>query len=178
MGHEEDYTPPNGSKAARGLTGATLVGDPLTSVTWRLQGVRGGEDTVDPVRGPLNTGGLYGERAGYYLPGYPTGGWQPVQLPATDTTPGVSWYNTDVTLHLPQGQDTSVGLTIADDPARKYRAEIYVNGWDMGNYVNYLGPQHSFPVPNGVLEPARQEHDRHRRVEPGRVAPAASARSD
>jgi beta-galactosidase GanA len=153
MGHEEDYTPSNGNKAARGLTGATLVGNPLTSVTWRLQGVRGGETPVDTVRGPLATGGLYGERAGYMLPGYPTDGWQSVQLPASDTTPGVSWYNTDVTLRLPKGQDTSVGLNIADDSSRKYRAEIYVNGWDMGNYVNYLGPQHSFPIPNGVLNP-------------------------
>lgn len=153
MGHEEDYSGGNTNSAARGLTGALLVGAPLNTITWRLQGVRGGEDTVDMVRGPLNTGGLYGERAGYMLPGYPTTTWQPVTLPATDTTPGVSWYNTDVTLRLPKGQDTSIGLTITDDPSRKYRAEIYVNGWDMGNYVNYLGPQHSFPIPNGVLNP-------------------------
>lgn len=153
MGHEEDYNESNGNKAARGLTSATLVGNPLTSITWRLQGARGGEQPVDTVRGPLNTGGLYGERAGYMLPGYPTKGWQNVKLPATDTTPGVSWYTTDVSLRLPKGQDTSLGLTITDDPSRKYRAEIYVNGWDMGNYVNYLGPQHSFPVPNGILDP-------------------------
>jgi beta-galactosidase GanA len=153
MGHEEDYNESNGNKAARGLTGADLVGAPLNAITWRLQGVRGGEHPVDPVRGPLNTGGLYGERAGYMLPGHPTKGWRPVTLPATDTTPGVSWYTTDVTLGLPKGQDTSVGLTISDDPSRKYRAEIYVNGWDMGDYVNYLGPQHSFPIPNGVLDP-------------------------
>jgi beta-galactosidase GanA len=156
MGHEEDYNESNGNKAARGLTGAALVGNPLGTITWRLQGVRGGETPVDTVRGPLNTGGLYGERAGWMLPGYPTRNWQPVTLPATDTTPGVSWYTTDVALHLPQGQDTSLGLTFTDDPSRKYRAEIYVNGWDMGNYVNYLGPQHSFPVPNGVLNPHGQ----------------------
>ncbi|MEC3998244.1 beta-galactosidase [Actinacidiphila sp. DG2A-62] len=153
MGHEEDYNAANGSKAARGLTGASLAGDPLGTITWRLQGVRGGETPVDTVRGPLATGGLYGERAGYMLPGHPTTGWKPVSLPATDTTPGVSWYRTDVRLNLPKGQDTSLGLTISDDPSRMYRAEIYVNGWEMGNYVNYKGPQHSFPVPDGVLNP-------------------------
>jgi beta-galactosidase GanA len=153
MGHEEDYNESNGNKAARGLTGASLAGNPLGTITWRLQGARGGETPVDSVRGPLATGGLYGERAGYMLPGYPTKNWQPVTLPATDTTPGVSWYTTDVTLDVPKGQDTSLGLTITDDPSRKYRAEIYVNGWDMGNYVNYKGPQNSFPVPNGVLDP-------------------------
>ncbi|MEU6285831.1 beta galactosidase jelly roll domain-containing protein, partial [Streptomyces sp. NPDC047028] len=153
MGHEEDYNESNGNKAARGLTGALLTGDPLNTVTWRLQGVRGGEKPVDDVRGPLATGGLYGERAGWMLPGHPTAKWTPTTLPATDTTPGVSWYSTDVTLHLPKKQDTSLGLTLTDDPSRKYRAEIYVNGWHMGNYVNYLGPQHSFPVPDGVLNP-------------------------
>ncbi|WP_328461734.1 beta-galactosidase [Streptomyces sp. NBC_00448] len=152
MGHDENWGRSDAS-TVRGLTGANLVGDPLSTITWRLQGNRGGQTPVDPVRGPLATGGLYGERAGYMLPGYPTKGWTPTTLPATDTTPGVSWYTTDVNLRLPKGQDTSLGLTLTDDPSRKYRAEIYVNGWDMGNYVNYLGPQHSFPVPNGVLDP-------------------------
>ncbi len=30
---------------------------------------------------------------------------------------------------------------------------LFVNGWMIGNYVNYLGPEHSFPVPNGILNP-------------------------
>ncbi|TQJ92178.1 beta-galactosidase [Streptomyces sp. SLBN-31] len=153
MGHEEDYNSTNGNKTPRGLTSASLVGAPLTSVTWRVQGVRGGESLQDTVRGPLSTGGLYGERAGWSLPGYPDGKWNRVSLPTTDTRPGVSWYRTDVNLDLPRGQDTSLGLTFTDDPSRKYRATIFVNGWQMGNYVNYLGPQHSFPVPNGILDP-------------------------
>jgi hypothetical protein len=122
-------------------------------VTWRVQGVRGGEDLIDPVRGALSTGGLYGERAGWSLPGYPDDLWTSVSLPTTSTRPGVSWYRDDVTLNLPKGQDTSLGLTITDDPSRKYRATLFVNGWQVGNYVNYEGPQHSFPVPNGILNP-------------------------
>ncbi|MER6738403.1 beta-galactosidase [Streptomyces puniciscabiei] len=153
MGHEEDYNSTNGNKTARGLTSASLVGAPLTSVTWRVQGVRGGEELQDTVRGPLSTGGLYGERAGWSLPGYPDGTWNQVSLPTTDTRPGVSWYRTDATLDLPRGQDTSLGLTFTDDPSRKYRATIFVNGWQVGNYVNYLGPQHTFPVPDGILDP-------------------------
>jgi hypothetical protein len=147
MGHEEDYNSANGNKAARGLTTASLLGAPVTPVTWRLQGAR----DVDSVRGPLSTGGLYGERAGWQLPGFDDRSWTPATLPATDATPGVSWYRTTVDLRLPAGQDTSLGLTVNDDPARKYRAELYVNGWLLGNYVNYLGPQHSFPIPNGIL---------------------------
>jgi hypothetical protein len=153
MGHEEDYNSGNGNKAARGLTSATLTGSPFTSVTWRVQGVRDGEGEIDPVRGPLSTGGLYGERAGWDLPGYPDSDWTPVSLPAKSTRPGVSWYRDDVPLNLPKGQDTSLGLTITDDPSRQYRALLYVNGWEIGDYVNYKGPQTSFPVPNGILNP-------------------------
>ncbi|GAA1883676.1 beta-galactosidase [Lapillicoccus jejuensis] len=152
MGHEEDYNSTNGNKSARGLTSAALVGSPLSSITWRLQGDQGGEDVPDPVRGPLSTGGLYGERAGWHLPGFPDAGWASTTLPTSDTRAGVSWYRTTTTLALPKGQDTSVGLTIADDPSRHYRAELFVNGWMVGNYVNDLGPQHSFPVPNGILD--------------------------
>jgi hypothetical protein len=153
MGHEEDYNSTNANKTARGLTSASLTGAPLTSITWRVQGVRGGEDMIDPVRGPLSTSGLYGERAGWSLPGYPDQSWPTVTLPTTDTRPGVSWYRTEVPLDLPKGQDTSLDLTISDDPSRKYRATLFVNGWQVGNYVNYKGPQHSFPVPNGILNP-------------------------
>ena len=38
------------------------------------------------------------------------------------------------------------------DP-HNYRALIFVNGWQIGRYVNDVGPQHSFPIPNGVLNP-------------------------
>jgi hypothetical protein len=174
MGHEEDYNSTNGNKTARGLTSASLVGAPLTSVTWRLQGVRGGEDLQDTVRGPLSTGGLYGERAGWSLPGYPDGKWNRVTLPTTDTRPGVSWYRTDATLDLPHGQDTSLGLTFTDDPSRKYRATVFVNGWQVGNYVNYLGPQHTFPVPNGILNPNGRNSLAHR-LRQLRLVPARRA---
>jgi hypothetical protein len=159
MGHEEDYNSTNGNKAARGLTSASLIGAPLTSITWRLQGVRGGEDMIDPVRGPLSTGGLYGERVGWSLPGYPDGDWTPVTLPATDTTPGVSWYRTDVALDLPKGQDTSLGLTISDDPSGTDAVSDLpflsaTNGWgpverDTSNGGQAAGDGHPIAI-NGV----------------------------
>jgi hypothetical protein len=151
MGHEEDYNSTNANKTARGLTTAALLGSPSTPVTWRIQGNLGGEDIQDPVRGPLAYGGLFGEREGWDLPSYPDTRWAPVTLPASDTRAGVSWYRTSVSLHLPPGQDTSIGVTFSDNPSRRYRALLYVNGWQLGDYVNYLGPEHSFPIPNGIL---------------------------
>jgi beta-galactosidase GanA len=153
QGHNEDYNSGDSHKEARGLIGATLIGAPLGAITWRLQGNRGGETPVDPVRGLMNNGGLTGERSGWSLPGFPDRSWTPVSLPATDTTAGVSWYRTTTRLNLPRGTDTSVGLRIDDDPGRHYRAEIFVNGWQLGRYINDVGPQHSFPIPNGILNP-------------------------
>ncbi|WP_206071160.1 beta-galactosidase [Knoellia koreensis] len=153
MGHNNDYNSSNENKTARGLTSAYLLGSPLTRTTWRLQGVRGGEDLFDTVRGPLANGGLYGERAGWSLPGFPDQDWSPVTLPAADPRPGVTWYRTTAALDLPKDQDTSVGVTITDDPSRRYRAQIFVNGWQVGNYLNDVGPQRSFPVPVGILNP-------------------------
>jgi hypothetical protein len=30
---------------------------------------------------------------------------------------------------------------------------IFVNGWQLGRYINDTGPQHDFPIPNGILKP-------------------------
>ncbi len=151
MGHtEESVQPNNAEKQPRGLAGASLAGS-AAAVTWRIQGDRGGEDPVDPVRGLANTGGLYGERYGWYLPGYPDGSWPSATLPSRSAAAGVVWYRTQARLSLPADQDGSVGLTISDTPARDYRALIYVNGWLVGRYINNLGPEHTFPIPDGIL---------------------------
>ncbi|GGU22761.1 beta-galactosidase [Streptomyces violascens] len=151
MAHEQDWSADDSHKQPRGLTSVRLVGS-AKQIGWRLQGALGGEDLVDPVRGGLNTGGLYGERQGMHLPGYPDGGWPSTSLPDTRSgAAGVSWYRAAFDLDLPQGQDVPLGLTISDDKAKHYRALVYVNGWMTGLYVNALGPQKSFPVQPGML---------------------------
>ncbi|MDD1060766.1 beta-galactosidase [Streptomyces cocklensis] len=144
MAHAEDGGANDAFKAARGLLAATLDG---TVPTWRVQGAAG----TDPVRGPLNTGGLYGERAGWHLPGLPDRHWAPVTLPYTDSRQGVAWYRTDFTLSVDRGTDASIGLTLTDDPSRAYRVQIFLNGWNLGQYANDVGPQHTFVLPNGIL---------------------------
>ncbi|TPG14203.1 beta-galactosidase [Sphingomonas koreensis] len=150
MGHEEDYNAKGENRTARGIVAAKPLGADAKAITWRLQGAIVG---TDPQRGPYNLGGLYGERQGW--PGAPgNAAWKPATLPAdTLRSAGVTWYRTDVTLDLPERQDSSLGLEIKDPPGRHYRATIFVNGWQMGNYIADLGPQHSFPVPNGVIDP-------------------------
>lgn len=145
MGHNEDGGKNDAHKAPRGLLAATLRGA-QPALTWRIQG-----GSPDPVRGPMNNGGLHGERVGYHLSGYPDHGWADVSLPHQETAPGIAWYRTTVTLHLPSDQDVPVGLRFTDDPARKYRVLIFVNGWNVGQYINELGPQRVFTLPQGIL---------------------------
>ena len=150
LGHNEDFASNDSQKQPRGLTAYVLDGS-SAAISWKIQGNLGGEHPVDPVRGPYNNGGLHGERAGYHLQGYPDASWTPVSLPAAASAPGVTWYRTTVALALPATQDVSLALSITDTPTRDYRARIFVNGWHMGVYINKVGPQTVFVVPNGIL---------------------------
>ncbi|MFK0152066.1 beta-galactosidase [Streptomyces sp. NPDC090493] len=146
MQHDMDGASLDTHKVARGLTAASFKGV-SPKVSWRIQGAL----APDPVRGPQNNGGLYGEREGWHLPGFADGGWEAVTLPRADRGMGVTWYRTGFRLSVPGGVDASVGLVLEDDPARAYRVQIFLNGWNLGQYVNDVGPQHTFVLPNGIL---------------------------
>ncbi len=159
--HNEDGGINDAQKEGRGLISATVTDAAGTDlgapIAWKIQGDQGGEDIVDTVRGAVNNGGLYGERAGWYLPGYPDGSWATATVPAASAVPGTSWYRTTFRLQVPAQDDASLGITIGDPStprsAANYRALIFVNGWNMGQYIANVGPQHTFVVPNGVLDP-------------------------
>jgi beta-galactosidase GanA len=146
MQHDQDGKALDTHKAARGLTSASFTGA-APDVTWRIQG----EAAADPVRGPMNNGGLYGEREGWHLPGFPDRDWKAVTFPRSPRYQGVTWYRTTFRLSVPADVDASIGLTLEDDPYRAYRAQIFLNGWNMGQYINNVGPQHTFVLPNGIL---------------------------
>ncbi|MFI1163196.1 beta-galactosidase [Streptomyces sp. NPDC020801] len=146
MAHDQDGSAQDTHKAARGLTAVAFTGG-APKVRWRIQG----EAEPDPVRGPLNNGGLFGERAGWHLPGFPDHDWEAVSLPRAGRRQGVTWYRTTFRLAVDPDVDASIGLTLDDDPSRAYRAQIFLNGWNMGQYVNDVGPQHTFVLPNGIL---------------------------
>ncbi|HEV2342734.1 MAG TPA: beta-galactosidase [Actinocrinis sp.] len=147
MGHSEDGGANDAHKAARGLTGAAFTGATPT-MTWLITG-----GSADPVRGPMNNGGLYGERNGWHLPTFDDSTWSSVTFPRADTFQGVRWYRTTFTYNPPTGVDASIGLTLTDDSTRAYRMQIFLNGWNLGQYINNVGPQHTFVLPTGILQP-------------------------
>ncbi|HEY5187800.1 MAG TPA: beta galactosidase jelly roll domain-containing protein, partial [Solirubrobacteraceae bacterium] len=155
-GHAEDlFSATEQQKLTRGLGSAQVLGSAVP-VTWRIQGTLGGDHPVDLMHGPLNNGGLYGERAGWYQPGFNDSAWRGVTLPdrwvSRGLPPGVGWYRTSFALHLPAKTDIPIGLRLTDDPAQSYEALIFLNGWMVGRYANDLGPQHLFYLPSGVLD--------------------------
>lgn len=152
----------------RGISNATLVGQgkEYAFTEWRIAGNAGLEDNIDPMRGPMNEGGLYAERVGMHLPGYPDHDWTDLDSDAgTLVVPsaGVRAFRTVAPLDVPDGLDVSISFRLtstSDDtftpsnPAytNRLRAMLFVNGYQYGRFSPYIGHQIDFPVPPGVLD--------------------------
>ena len=158
-GHNWDLDADDFHKEARGLISASLQGTAGPSfavpIDWRIQGRRGGEDIADPVRGVTNNGGLHGEREGWHLPGFDDNGWRQVSVLPARLEPGTTWYRTRFSLGVPDGHDATIALAFGDTgvprSAARYRVLIFVNGWNMGQFIAHVGPQRVFPIPEGIL---------------------------
>jgi beta-galactosidase GanA len=94
----------------------------------------GGQDIADIVRGALNEGGLYGERMGWHLPECPDESWEDVTVPDTKGRSGVSWYRTTFVLDFPKNYDVPMGIQFTDTKSKRYRALLFINGWQLGKY--------------------------------------------
>ncbi|PFH52549.1 glycoside hydrolase family 35 protein [Amanita thiersii Skay4041] len=154
MGYEEDWTAASDFfKIPRGIMNYSFPNSPDTTVNvWKVAGNLGGEDYVDTVRGPLNEGGLYGERQGWHLPGFDDTKWESGSPIDGMSTAGVMFYRTTFPLNIPDGVDYPMALVIANSTINPhFRAQFYVNGYQFGKYINHIGPQKSFPVPQGIL---------------------------
>ena len=156
-GHDETSTS-HGVENPRGLLGATLIGSSFTS--WRIQGQAGTMAAyLDPVRGPLNEGGLYGERLGWHLPGYDASSWPSGSPTVGLATSGVQWYLTNFTLDFDADLDVPIGLTLSAASASggnssaipPMSVEAWVNGYRYVKYQPLIGPQSEFRFPPGVV---------------------------
>jgi beta-galactosidase GanA len=158
-GHNWDLDADDFHKEQRGLISASVEAPGGRSfgipIAWKIQGNRGGEDIADPARGVPNTGGLAGERLGWHLPGFDDARWASATVPAASATAGTIWYRTGFDLAVPKGQDATIAVSFGDAgvprSASRYRALIFVNGWNMGQFIAHIGPQRTFPIPEGIL---------------------------
>ncbi|WP_143180842.1 beta-galactosidase [Buchananella hordeovulneris] len=158
MGQNLDWSDDGLSRQNRGLEDVAISNGDAASVVWKIQGARDVDNPLDVTRTMYNNGGLYGERAGWYLPGYPTTGWKSATHLRADK-PGVAWYRSAFDLDVPAGQDVSFRLEVqssrftAQRRADQSEVLLFVNGWNTGVYVGDIGPQTSFTIPSGFLNP-------------------------
>ncbi|OKL55621.1 putative beta-galactosidase E [Talaromyces atroroseus] len=159
MGQDEEGPGTDAIKFPHGILNYSLAGhDDQSDVTWKMTGNLGGEQYRDLARGPLNEGALYAERQGYHYPQPPASNWT-VSSPVEDglAAPGVGFYTTSFRLDIPSGWDVPMsfvfnnGSDAAKSPSQNYRCLIFVNGYQFGKYINNLGPQTTYPVPEGIL---------------------------
>jgi hypothetical protein len=155
-GYEENWAPGmDQMKWPRGILDFNLTGHAKSDVTWKITGNLGGEKYIDKARGPWNEGGLYAERQGYTQPNPPSQSWASGSPFKGISTAGVAFYQTDFALDLPQNYDIPLafnfGNTTMNGAVANYRAQLWVNGYQFGKYANNIGPQTSFPVPQGTL---------------------------
>lgn len=53
---------------------------------------------------------------------------------------------------MPAGFDIPMSYVFTNTTTfSNFRSQLYVNGYQFGKYVNSIGPQTSFPVPEGIL---------------------------
>ncbi|KAL4260568.1 glycosyl hydrolase 35 family protein [Pleurotus pulmonarius] len=152
-GMNQDYDIDDEHKTPRGIRGYKLLGDNgIDFDTWKVAGNFGGENAPDAVRGPYNEGGWWFERVGAHLPGFDASPWNTSCTPYQGrSTPGVTVYRTSFSLNIPHDADIPLAFDLELDNTQPHRVLIYVNGWQFGRFISSLGPQTSFPVPEGIL---------------------------
>ncbi|KAB8221838.1 beta-galactosidase, domain 2-domain-containing protein [Aspergillus novoparasiticus] len=134
----------NTMKLPRGLLDYDLSGhDSKSDVSWKI------------------TGNLGGEQKAYHLPGAlnsTKAGWQTRTPQEGLSVAGVGLFATTFSLDYPQRYNipTSVVFTnsTAVDENNKsgaFRIQLFVNGWQFGKYINNIGPQTEYPIPEGIL---------------------------
>lgn len=154
-GHDQDSTA-EGVNNPRGILGALLhphgTSDQTGFKSWKIQGNAGGGANIDPVRGPMNEGGIYAERLGWHLPGFEPKGWERSSSPQEGIdSSGIKFYITTFHLNIDSDLDVPLGVELSAPEGTVARVMIWMNGYQYGKYVPHIGPQTRFPIPPGVI---------------------------
>ncbi|PVG04082.1 putative beta-galactosidase [Serendipita vermifera] len=151
-GMTQDYNIDDTFKKPHGIRGYKLLSDNGNDFTkWTVAGNVGGENAPDAVRGPYNEGGWYYERIGAHLPGYDDSAWDTCSPLQGRNSTGITAYRTTFNLNIPVKADVPLAFDLELDTNQPYRSVIWVNGWQFGRFASSLGPQTSYPVPEGIL---------------------------
>ncbi|KAG8817311.1 hypothetical protein FRC17_011287 [Serendipita sp. 399] len=150
-GLASDYNVNDEFKKPRGIRGYQLLSTNGNDFTkWTVSGNVGGEYAPDDVRGQYNEGGWYYEKIGAHLPGFDDSRWPSCSPFTGRSSAGITVYRTEFDLDIPANADVPLAFDFELDTAA-YRSLIWVNGWQFGRFASTLGPQTSYPIPEGIL---------------------------
>lgn len=151
-GHDQGSS----SQLPRGIINATLLGSEDSFSSWKISGTAGrgiGVD-IDPIRTQYSQGGLTGERLGWHLNGFDDSSWDSGSPGDISEDIGIKFYRANLPINAPKGHDISLSVSFDFDPdetSEKFRAYLYVNGYEYGKYFPYMaGGRKTYPVPPGV----------------------------
>ncbi|KAJ7208993.1 galactose-binding domain-like protein, partial [Mycena pura] len=82
----------------------------------------------DRVRGIVNKGGFFGDRAGWHLPGFDDSAWSTSKLSTGLSRAGVRYFRTTFDLDVRAGYDVKMSFNFPPYGNGTYRAFLYVNG--------------------------------------------------
>ena len=155
LGQNLDWSDDGLSKQNRGLFDVAIEG---STATWKIHGADtdfAAKAATNPSGTLYNNGGLGGEKAGFHMPGFDDSKW--AKADNLHSSAGVTWYRARVKLNLPANQDTAFRLDINSSRfsslGDRAQATLFVNGWNTGVYIGDRGPQTSFTIPAGFLNP-------------------------
>lgn len=155
LGQNLDWSDDGLSKQNRGLFDVAIEG---STATWKIHGADAdfaAKAATNPSGTLYNNGGLGGEKAGFHMPGFDDSKW--AKADNLHSQAGVTWYRARVKLNLPANQDTTFRLDINSSRFSSLgdhaQATLFVNGWNTGVYIGDRGPQTSFTIPAGFLNP-------------------------
>ncbi|KAF2107330.1 glycoside hydrolase superfamily [Lophiotrema nucula] len=136
----------------RGILKATLEGG-ATFSKWKIAGTAGGDDyaDLDPIRAPLNEGGLTAERLGWHLPGFDDSDWESSPPSTGFQSAGIQYYRTAIPLDIPNALDVSLAFVLGATGSKEVRVQLFVNGYQYARFNPYVGNEVRFPVPPGIL---------------------------
>ena len=155
LGQNLDWSDDGLSKQNRGLFDVAIEG---STATWKIHGADAdfaAKAATNPSGTLYNNGGLGGEKAGFHMPGFDDSKW--AKADNLHSPAGVTWYRARVKLNLPANQDTAFRLDINSSRfsslGDRAQATLFVNGWNTGVYIGDRGPQTSFTIPAGFINP-------------------------
>ena len=128
-GHDETSTA-EGVGNPRGILGASLIPSSSCSTgfkLWKIQDNAGGSTNIDPVRGPMNEGGLYGERADWHLLFFIPDSNFDCSSPFTGlNSSGIRFYVTTFHLNIDSDLDAPLGIELGAPAGTVARVMIWV----------------------------------------------------